>query len=74
MQNMSNEQWVPPSSLQNSVGIEEWSGLNFLAEITLSFYITTPESVIEKLQPAKNQLTPGDLDNLPLSLNPLHWS
>lgn len=60
MQNSVNEQWVPPPSLQNSVGIGEWSSLNVLAEITLSFYITTPESVTVDLQPAKNQLTPGD--------------
>lgn len=60
MQNSVNEQWVPPPSLQNSVGIEEWSGLNILAEITLSFYTTTTESVTVDLQPAKNQLTPGD--------------
>lgn len=42
-----------------SVGTEEWSGLNVLAEITLSFYITTPDSVTVNLQPVKNQLTPG---------------
>lgn len=59
MQNSCNEQWVLPLSLQNSVGIEEWFGLNLLAEITLCVYIITSESMVVNRQPAKTLLTPG---------------